>query len=174
MSVLNVISTTSVEAGATAYAEMTSGVFRITATHNDCTVKLNDGPAIVVLRTESIIVSAGKVRKAVIYTATNTANSVYTLGGAGITRNTHPFGVNDYISVIDPGNILNANFESLASAGKKVTAITPNTIVTDINASGAPAVFTYDTGTPAQVVRVAKLQSIDHPAVFEQIQIVGG
>ena len=173
MSVINVISTTTVSADGTAYVEMTSGVFRVT-TATDCTIKINDGPAVVLKSTESLLISAGKARKATIYKATDNANSVYTLGMPGVTTDTHPFAVGDYIAVVDTGNILPAAFESAASAGKKVTAKTGNTITTDIDSSSAAEDFTYSTGVPAQVVRVAKLQAIDEAAVFEQIQIVGG
>jgi hypothetical protein len=173
MSVLNVISTTTVAAGATGYTEMSSGVFRVTA-GSDCTIKINDGPAIVLKSTESLLVSGGKAGKAIIYKASDSLNCVYTLGMAGVTTDTHPFGVGDYIAVVDSGSILPSAFESAASAGKKITAKTGNTITTDIDASSATSDFTHSTGVPAQVVRVAKLEAIGASVVFEQVQVVGG
>lgn len=173
MSVLNVISTSTVASGGTGYVEMTSGVFRITA-GADCTVKINDGPAVVVKASESLLLSGGKARKAPIYKATDSATCVYTLGIAGATTDTHPFAVGDYIAVVDSGSILPAAFESLASAGKKVTTKTGNSITTDIDASAATGDFTHATGVSAQVVKVAKLEAIGASVVFEQVQIVGG
>lgn len=174
MSVLNVISTTSVTSGGTGYIEMTSGVFRITAA-SDCTVKINDGPAIVIKSAhDGLLISGGKSRKAIIYKATDANPCVYTLGIAGSTADTHPFAVGDYIAVTDSGSILPAAFESLASSGKKVTAKTSNTITTDIDASAATGDFTHSTGVPAQIVRVAKLEAIGANVVFEQVQVVGG
>ena len=173
MSVLNVISTSTVAAGGTGYVEMSSGVFRITA-GSDCTVKINDGPAVVVKASESLLLSGGKSRKAPIYKATDSATCEYTLGIAGATTDTHPFAVGDYIAVVDSGAILPAAFESAASAGKKVTAKTGNNITTDINASAATEDFTHSTGVSAQVVRVAKLEAIGANVVFEQVQVVGG
>lgn len=173
MSVINVISTTTVSSGGAAYVEITSGVFRAT-TGTACTIKINDGPAVVLQPTEALLISAGKARKAPIYKASDSATCTYTLGLPGATTDTHPFAVGDYIAVTDAGNILPAAFESTASAGKKVTAKTSNTITTDVDSSAAAEAFTHSTGVPAQVVRVAKLQAIDQAVVFEQVQIVGG
>jgi hypothetical protein len=173
MSVLNVISTTTVASGGTGYIEMTSGVFRITAA-TACTVKINDGPAVVIKPTESLLLSGGKARKAPIYKASDSATCVYTLGLAGATTDTHPFAVGDYVAVVDSGSVLPSAFESAASAGKKVTAKTGYTITTDIDASAADADFTHSTGVSAQVVRVAKLEAIGAEVVFEQVQVVGG
>jgi len=173
MSVINVISTTTVDTDSTAYVEMTSGVFRVT-TSTDCTIKINDGPLVVLKSTESLLISAGKARRATIYKATDAETCTYTLGLAGATTDTHPFAVGDYVAVVDPGTVLPAAFESAASAGKKVTDKTGNTITTDIDASAADEDFTHTTGVPAQVVRIAKLQAFDADAVFEQVQVVGG
>jgi hypothetical protein len=173
MSVLNVISTNTVASGGTGYVEMTSGVFRITAT-TDCTVKINDGPAVVVKASESLLLSGGKARKAPIYKATDSATCEYTLGIAGATTDTHPFAVGDYIAVVDSGSVLPAAFESAASAGKKVTAKTGNIITTNIDASAATEDYTYSTGVSPQVVKVAKLEAIGASVVFEQVQVVGG
>ena len=173
MSVLNVISTTTVTADGISYVEITSGVFRVT-TASDCSIKINDGPAVVLKASQPLLISAGKARKATVYQATDSETCTYTLGLPGATTDTHPFAVGDYIAVVDSGNILPSAFESAASAGKKVTAKTSNTIITDIDASAATANFSHTTGVPAQVIRVEKIQAIDVAVVFEQVQIVGG
>lgn len=173
MSVLNVISTTTVASGGSAYVQMTSGIFRAT-TGTNCTIKINDGPAVVLKSTETLLISGGKARKAPIYKATDSATCVYTLGLPGATTDTHPFAVGDYIAVVDSGSVIPSAFESAAAAGKKVTAKTGNTITTDIDASAATEDFTHSTGVPAQVVRVAKLEAIGAEVVFEQVQVVGG
>lgn len=118
----------------------------------------------------------GKPGRAGISAATDSATSIYTLGCCNSnTGNTHPFSVGDYIRVVDANNVLPNAFESAAGNGKKITAITSNTITTDIDASAASGDYhCNNTSTQAFVERCIKITSGSNNLVVEEIQIVGG
>ena len=50
MTVLNVLSTNSVAAGATEYQTVQTGFYRVVATAGDATIAFNDGPAITLIQ----------------------------------------------------------------------------------------------------------------------------
>ena len=175
MTVLNVLNTNAITASSSEYQAVNTGVFRVTAS-SASTVAFNDGPAIQVLAGESVLLKATSPGKANITAATDAATAVYTLGdgGVGLTGNTHPFSVGDYIAVVDPGTIVDAAFESAATAGKKITAATSNTITTDIDSSAAAADYAYSAGTQAYVSRCIKITAGAADINVEEIQVVGG
>lgn len=175
MSVLNVLNTNSITASQSEYQIVNTGIYRVSAT-SASTVQFNGGPAIQLLAGESVLLKGANPGRAAITYATDSATAVYTLGdrGVGLTGDTHPFNVNDYIAVIDASAVIDAAFESADTAGKKITAKTGNTITTDINSSAAAADYAYASGAQAYVHRCVKITAGDANIVVEEVQIVGG
>lgn len=174
MSVLNVLNTNSITATQSEYQVVNTGIYRVSAT-SASTVSFNDGPAIQLLAGESVLLKGSTAGKAGITAAANLSNAVYTLGDiGGFTGNTHPFSTGDYIAVLDPSSLINAAFESVGTAGKKILSLTSNTITTDIDATGAPASYTYVSGSQAYVARCVKITAGAANIVVEEVQIVGG
>ena len=176
MTVINVLSTNAIAADATEYQVVQTGYYRVVATAGDATVSFNDGPAITLIQDQALLVKGSKPGAAKIVGATDAAAAVYTLGdgGVGLTGNTHPFSVGDYIAVVDSGTIIDNAFESAATAGKKITAATGNTITTDIDSSAASADYAYSSGAQASVNRCVKIAAAGQAIVVEEIQVVGG
>jgi hypothetical protein len=175
MSVLNVLNTNSIAATQSEYQVVKTGIYRVSAT-TASTVQFNGGPVIQLLAGESVLLKGVNPGRASITAATDSATAVYTLGdrGVGLTGDTHPFIVGDYISVTDTASVIDAAFESVDTAGKTITAATGNTITTDIDSSAATANYTYTSGAQAYVHRCVKITAGANAIVVEEVQIVGG
>ena len=175
MSVLNVLNTNSITASQSEYQIIRTGIYRVSAT-SASTVQFNSGPAIRLLAGESVLLKGLNPARAAITAATDSATAVYTLGdgGVGLTGNTHPFIVGDYIAVVDSASVIDAAFESADTAGKSITAATSNTITTNINSSAASADYKYASGALAYVHKCIKITAGAADIVVEEVQIVGG
>ena len=63
MTVLNVLSTNAIAAGATEYQVVKTGFYRVIATAGDATVAFNDsGPAITLIQDQALLLKGGKPR----------------------------------------------------------------------------------------------------------------
>lgn len=175
MSVLNVLNTNSITATQSEYQIVKTGIYRVSAT-SASTIQFNSGPVIQLLAGQSVLLKGVNPGRAAITAATDSATAVYTLGdgGVGLTGDTHPFVVGDYIAVLDPSSVINAAFESADTAGKTITAATGNTITTNIDSSAASADYKYASGALAYVHRCVKITAGAANIVVEEVQIVGG
>ena len=178
MTVLNVLSTNSVAAGATEYQTVQTGYYRVVATAGDATIAFNDGPAITLIQDQALLLKGAKPGGARVLKATDAATAVYTLGhNLGEVGNTHPFSVGDFIAVVDDSTspAIGSEFLSAGTAGKKITAATGSTITTDVDSSAASADYTYAySGTQALVQRAVKIAVTGQAVVVEEVQVVGG
>ena len=179
MSVLNVLDTQTVSGSGTAYIVVKSGIVRAYAA-SASSIQFDAGPAITLAAGEAILLSVGKSKNVSITAATNANGSVLTVGGGGAGQR-HTFAVNDYIQTVDGGdtNGFGTDFESAASGGKKVTAVTNTTITTDIDASGAGSAYSLSAddlaaNTIPLLQKTVKLTAGSANVVVEQVQIVGG
>jgi len=176
MSVLNVLNTNTISAAGESYLRVNTGIYRVSAT-SASTVQFNNGPAITLLAGESVLLKGANPGRAGITRATDSETAVYTLGdgGVGLTGNTHPFSVGDYIETCAPySGIIGIEFESAASSGKVITATTSNTITTDIDSSAAASDYVYAGGEQGHVHRCIKITAGAANIVVEEVQIVGG
>tara|TARA_A100001388_G_C28771212_1_gene503953 strand:- start:278 stop:826 length:549 start_codon:yes stop_codon:yes gene_type:complete len=182
MSVLNVLDTTTVSGSGTAYIVVKSGVVRAYAA-SASTIKFDSGPAITLAAGEAVLLSVGKSKNISITGATNANGSVFTVAGGGHGTGAggrHSFAVGDFVQTIDGGDTaFGTDFESAASAGKKVTAVTDITITTDIDASGAGSAYSISdadviANTVPMLQRTVKLTAGSADVVVEQVQVVGG
>ena len=183
MSVLNVLDTTTVSGSGTAYIVVKTGVVRAYAA-SASTIKFNAGPAITLAAGEAVLLSCGKSKNISVHAATNAATAVFSVGGAGNGTGAggrHTFSVGDFIETVDGGdtNGFGTDFESAASGGKKVTAVTDLTITTDIDASGAGSAYTLSdadvvANTVPMIKRTVKLTAGSADVVVEQVQVIGG
>ena len=183
MSVLNVLDTTTVSGSGTAYIVVKTGVVRAYAA-SASSIQFDAGPAITLAAGEAILLSCGKSKNVSVHAATNANGSVFSVGGAGVGSGAggrHTIAVGDYIQTVDGGdtNGFGSDFESAASGGKKVTAVTDLTITTDIDASGAGAAYALSdadiiANTVPQIQRTVKLTAGSANVIVEQVQIVGG
>ena len=183
MSVLNVLDTTTVSGSGTAYIVVKSGVVRAYAA-SASTIKFDSGPAITLAAGEAVLLSVGKSKNISITGGTNANGAVFTVAGGGHGTGAggrHSFAVGDFVQTIDGGdtNGFGTDFESAASAGKKVTAVGDITITTYIDASGAGAAYTISdadviANTVPMLQRTVKLTAGSADVVVEQVQIVGG
>ncbi|AMO42889.1 hypothetical protein BJD43_gp141 [Cyanophage S-RIM50] len=181
MTVLNVLSTNSINGGQTEYQVVQSGVYRIICIAGNQTVSINDGPAITLIQNQPLIVKGGKSGQATVVKATDSATTVYSLGHhLNEFSNTHPFSVGDYIAVEDNSTspAIDAAFLSAGTAGKKITAITGSTITTDIDSTGADPAgdYTYAYSGPQAVVKrcVKFIVGSTNAITVEEVQVVGG
>lgn len=179
MSVLNVLDTQTVSGSGSAYIVVKSGVVRAYAA-SASTIQINAGPAITLAAGEAVLLSVGKSKNVSITGASDAAACVYTVGGGGAGQ-THTFAVGDYIQTIDGGDTdgFVVAFETAASAGKKVTAISDKTVTTDYDSSAASAAYAIAeadviANTVPQLQRAVKLTAGGNDVVVEQVQIVGG
>ena len=178
MSVLNVLSTNTISGGSSGYLIIKTGIYRVIPYQGSTTVQFDDGPVIQLDQSimQGLLLQGGKCGRAGITAATDSATCVYTFGdrGVGLTGNTHPFSVGDYIAVTDAAGVIPSAFESAASAGKVITAATGNTITTDIDASAATGNYTY-TGSDAQAYahRCVKITAGANGIIVEEVQIMG-
>ena len=178
MTVINVLSTNAIAAGATEYQVVQTGYYRVVATAGDATVAFNGGPAITLIQDQALLIKGGKPGQARIVKAVDDSTADYQLGtNLGEVTNTHPFSVGDFIAVEDASTspAIDSNFLSAGTAGKKVTAATGNTISTDIDSSSASADYTYAYSGPQAIVkRCVKIAATGQAIVVEEIQVVGG
>ena len=178
MTVLNVLSTNAIAAGATEYQVVQTGYYRVVATAGDATVAFNGGPAITLIQDQALLLRGGKPGQARIVKAVDDSTADYQLGtNLGELSDTHPFSVGDFIAVEDASTspAIDSNFLSAGTAGKKVTAATGNTITTDIDSSSASADYTYAYSGPQAIVkRCVKIAATGQAIVVEEIQVVGG
>ena len=179
MSVLNVIDTQTVSGSGTSYIVVKTGVLRCVAA-SASTISIDGGPAIYLVANEALLVSCGKPKNAKIAAATDAAAMVITAEGySGGGR--HTFSVGDFIQTVDGGDTdgFTSDFETAASAGKKVTAVTSSTITTDYDSSAASADYALSTadveaGTVPVIQKAVKLTAGSANVIVEQVQIVGG
>ena len=178
MSVLNVLDTQTVSGSGTAYIVVKSGVVRAYAAAAS-SIQFDAGPAVTLAAGEAILLSVGKPKSSRIKAATDAAAMVVTVDHGGTPA--HSFAVGDYIQTVDGGDTdgFVAAFESAASGGKKVTAVTNTTITTDINASSAGSAYALSAddlaaNTVPQLQKTVKLTAGSADVVVEQVQIVGG
>ena len=179
MSVLNVIDTQTITASQSGYVVVKSGVLRVLAT-SASSIQVDAGPAITLVANESLLISCGKAKSAKIAVATDAAAMVVTAEGfSGGGR--HTFSVGDFIQTVDGGDTdgFTSDFESAASSGKKVTAVTASTITTDYDSSAASGNYTLSAadataGTVPLIQRTVKLTAGSANVIVEQVQIVGG
>ena len=177
MSVLNVLSTNSVSAGATEYQVIQTGYYRVGSTAGAATVSLNGGPAITLVQNEFILLKGGKPGQAKIVKGVDDSTADYILGHhIQATGDAHPFSSGDFIAVVDNGTspAIDSNFLSAGTVGKKITAVVGNKISTDIDSSSASADYTYASGAQAIVQRAIKVAVTGNAIVLEEIQVVGG
>ena len=178
MTVLNILSTNAIAADATEYQVVQTGYYRVVATAGDATVSFNGGPAITLIQDQALLLKGGKPGQARIVKGVDDSTADYQLGtNLGEVSNTHPFSVDDFIAVEDDSTspAINAAFLSAGTAGKKVTAVTPNSISTDIDSSAASADYTYAYSGPQAVIkRCVSIAATGQAIVVEEIQVVGG
>ena len=179
MSVLNVIDTQTVSGSGTSYIVVKSGVLRCYAA-SASTLAIDGGPAITLAAGEALLVSCGKSKPAKIAAATNAATMVVTAEGfSGGGR--HTFSVGDFIQTVDGGDTdgFTSDFESAASGGNKVTAITATSISTEYDSSAASGDYALSAadataGNIPLVKRAVKCVAGSNAVILEQVQIVGG
>ncbi len=177
MTVLNVLSSNAIAASATEYQTVQTGYYRVVATAGDATVAFNDGPAITLIQDQALLLKGAKPGNARVVKATDSATAVYTTGhNLGEISNTHPFSVDDFIAVVDDSTspAIDANFLSAGTVGKKVTAVTPSSITTDVDSSAASADYTYASGSQAIIQRAVKIAVTGSDVIVEEVQVVGG
>ena len=178
MTVLNVLSTNSVAAGASEYQVVQTGFFRVGSTVGAATVSFNGGPAITLVQNEFILVRGGKPGQAKVIKAVDDSTADYYVGEhIQDTSTNHPFSVDDYIAVVDDGTspAPNSNFLSAGTAGKKITATNfTNMISTDVDSSGASADYTWSSGRKALIQRCVKITVATSAVIIEEVQVVGG
>ena len=178
MTVLNVLSTNSVAAGATEYQTVQTGYYRVGSTAGAATVSFNGGAAITLVQNEFILIKGGKPGQAKIVKAVDDSTADYFVGEhIQDSSSNHPFSVGDFIAIVDdstsPG--IDSNFLSAGTAGKKITAIsTSNLLTTDVDSSSASADYTWSSGPKARILRAVKITAATSAVIVEEVQVVGG
>ena len=178
MTVLNVLSTNSVAAGATEYQTVQTGYYRVGSTAGAATVSFNGGAAITLVQNEFILIKGGKPGQAKIVKAIDDSTADYFVGEhLQDSSANHPFSVGDFIAIVDdstsPG--IDSNFLSAGTAGKKITAIsTSNLLTTDVDSSSASADYTWSSGPKARILRAVKITAATSAVIVEEVQVVGG
>jgi len=178
MTVLNVLSTNSVAAGATEYQTVQTGYYRVGSTAGAATVSFNGGPAITLVQNEFILIKGGKPGQAKIVKGVADATADYYVGEHVYdTSANHPFSVGDYIAIVDDSTspAINAAFLSAGTAGKKITAIDVhnNILSTDIDSSST-STYTWSSGPKARIARAIKITAATSAVIVEEVQVVGG
>ena len=178
MTVLNVLSTNSVAAGATEYQTVQTGYYRVGSTAGAATVSFNGGPAITLVQNEFILIKGGKPGQAKIVKGVADATADYYVGEHVYdTSANHPFSVGDYIAIVDDSTspAINAAFLSAGTAGKKITAIDVhnNILSTDIDSSST-STYTWSSGPKARIARAVKITAATNVVIVEEVQVVGG
>ncbi len=178
MTVLNVLSTNSVAAGASEYQTVQTGYYRVGSTAGAATVSFNGGPAITLVQNEFILIKGGKPGQAKIVKGVADATADYYVGEHVYdTSANHPFSVGDYIAIVDDSTspAINAAFLSAGTAGKKITAIDVhnNILSTDIDSSST-STYTWSSGPKARIARAIKITAATSAVIVEEVQVVGG
>ena len=177
MTVLNVLSTNSVAAGATEYQTVQTGYYRVGSTAGAATVSFNGGAAITLVQNEFILIKGGKPGTAKIVKGTAADTTDYYVGEhVQDTSSNHPFSVGDYIAVVDDGTdtAINAAFLSAGTVGKKITADNGlGMLSTDIDSS-ATSTYTWASGRKALIKRAVKITAATSAVIVEEVQVVGG
>ena len=178
MTVLNVLSSNSVAAGSSEYQTVQTGYYRVGSTAGAATVSFNGGPAITLVQNEFILIKGGKPGQAKIVKAIDDSTADYHVGEHVFdTSANHPFSVGDFIAIVDdstsPG--IDSNFLSAGTAGKKITAIaTNNVLTTDVDSSSASADYSWASGPKARILRAVKITVATSAVIVEEVQVVGG
>ena len=178
MTVLNVLSTNSVAAGASEYQTVQTGYYRVGSTAGAATVSFNGGPAITLVQNEFILIKGSKPGQAKIVKGVADATADYYVGEHVYdTSANHPFSVGDYIAIVDDSTspAINAAFLSAGTAGKKITAIDVhnNILSTDIDSSST-STYTWSSGPKARIARAIKITAATSAVIVEEGQVVGG
>ena len=178
MTVLNVLSTNSVAAGASEYQTVQTGYYRVGSTAGAATVSFNGGPAITLVQNEFVLIKGGKPGQAKIVKGVADATADYYVGEHVYdTSANHPFSVGDYIAIVDDSTspAINAAFLSAGTAGKKITAIDVhnNILSTDIDSSST-STYTWSSGPKARIARAIKITAATSAVIVEEVQVVGG
>ena len=178
MTVLNVLSTNSVAAGASEYQTVQTGYYRVGSTAGAATVSFNGGAAITLVQNEFILIKGGKPGQAKIVKGVADATADYYVGEHVYdTSANHPFSVGDYIAIVDDSTspAINAAFLSAGTAGKKITAIDVhnNILSTDIDSSST-STYTWSSGPKARIARAIKITAATSAVIVEEVQVVGG
>ena len=178
MTVLNVLSTNSIAAGASEYQTVQTGYYRVGSTAGAATVSFNGGPAITLVQNEFILIKGGKPGQAKIVKGVADATADYYVGEHVYdTSANHPFSVGDYIAIVDDSTspAINAAFLSAGTAGKKITAIDVhnNILSTDIDSSST-STYTWSSGPKARIARAIKITAATSAVIVEEVQVVGG
>ena len=178
MSVLNVLDTQTISGSGTGYITVKSGVVRCLAT-SASSIQFDAGPAITLAAGEALLLSCGKSKSAQVSAMTDAATAVVTVLGGGTPA--HRFVVGDYISTAANSDAaFTSDFVAAASDGKKVTAVTNDTITTDYDSSAMLVqimlyqVLKVAAGTIPVIQRAVKLTAGSADVIVEQVQIVGG
>tara|TARA_B100000029_G_scaffold405686_1_gene406130 strand:- start:2969 stop:3505 length:537 start_codon:yes stop_codon:yes gene_type:complete len=178
MTVLNVLSTNSVAAGASEYQTVQTGYYRVGSTAGAATVSFNGGPAITLVQNEFILIKGCKPGTAKIVKGVSDATGDYYVGEhIQDTSANHPFSVGDYIAVVDDTTspTIDSNFLSAGTAGKKITGISgTNILTTDVDSSSASADYTWSSGRKALIQRAVKITAATSAVIVEEVQVVGG
>ncbi len=178
MTVLNVLSTNSVAAGASEYQTVQTGYYRVGSTAGAATVSFNGGPAITLVQNEFILIKGGKPGQAKIVKAIDDSTADYHVGEHIFdTSANHPFSVGDFIAIVDDSTspAIDSNFLSAGTAGKKITAIaTNNVLTTDVDSSSASADYSWASGSKARIARAIKITAATNVVIVEEVQVVGG
>ena len=178
MTVLNVLSTNTVAAGASEYQTVQTGYYRVGSTAGAATVSFNGGPAITLVQNEFILIKGSKPGQAKIVKGVADATADYYVGEHVYdTSANHPFSVGDYIAIVDDSTspAINAAFLSAGTAGKKITAIDVhnNILSTDIDSSST-STYTWSSGPKARIARAVKITAATSAVIVEEVQVVGG
>ncbi len=178
MTVLNVLSTNTVAAGASEYQTVQTGYYRVGSTAGAATVSFNGGPAITLVQNEFILIKGCKPGTAKIVKGVSDATGDYYVGEhIQDTSANHPFSVGDYIAIVDDTTnpTIDSNFLSAGTAGKKITGISgTNILTTDVDSSSASADYTWSSGRKALIQRAVKITAATSAVIVEEVQVVGG
>ena len=178
MTVLNVLSTNSVAAGASEYQTVQTGYYRVGSTAGAAPVSFNGGPAITLVQNEFILIKGSKPGTAKIVKAVDDSTADYYVGEhVQDTSANHPFSVGDFIAIVDDSTdpAIDSNFLSAGTVGKKITAISTNNVLsTDVDSSSASADYTWSSGSKAKIQRAVKITAATSAVIVEEVQVVGG
>ena len=178
MTVLNVLSTNSVAAGASEYQTVQTGYYRVGSTAGAATVSFNGGPAITLVQNEFILIKGSKPGTAKIVKAVDDSTADYYVGEhVQDTSANHPFSVGDFIAIVDDSTdpAIDSNFLSAGTVGKKITTISTNNVLsTDVDSSSASADYTWSSGSKAKIQRAVKITAATSAVIVEEVQVVGG
>ena len=178
MTVLNVLSTNSLAAGASEYQTVQTGYYRVGSTAGAATVSFNGGPAITLVQNEFILIKGSKPGTAKIVKAVDDSTADYYVGEhVQDTSANHPFSVGDFIAIVDDSTdpAIDSNFLSAGTVGKKITAISTNNVLsTDVDSSSASADYTWSSGSKAKIQRAVKITAATSAVIVEEVQVVGG